>query len=87
MLTLTDKETKKQISVYPSKDYKYGSKNQKRRAESISAQYILVTGDNRGRLPDWVKRILKTEQMWFKKIGGTTFVSNVFALYYSSVTP
>jgi hypothetical protein len=80
MITFTDVKTGKQIAVYEAETYQYGSKNQKRLSSVVSAKYILVTGDNRGRLPDWVRRILKTNNLWFRKIGRTTYVSNTFAL-------
>jgi hypothetical protein len=81
MIDFTDIETEKIMSVYQPELFKYGSRKQKLFAENLSANYILVTGDNRGRLPMWIKRILKSNGLWFKKIGCTTYRSNTFALY------
>ena len=81
MIEFTDNKTGKILVVSHAESFKYGSQNQRRFADKISAKYILITGDNRGRLPLWVKRVLEENNLWYRKIGRTTYVSNTYALY------
>ena len=81
MIEFTDNKTGKTLLVFPAGTFKYGSQNQRRFADKVSAKYILLTGDDRGRLPLWVKRVLKENNLWYRKIGCTTYKSNTFALY------
>jgi hypothetical protein len=81
MIDFTDSQTRKKLSVFRADLFQYGSKRQKIVADSICAKYIIITGDNRGRLPEWKKRIFRENHLWFRKIGRTTYKTNTFALY------
>jgi hypothetical protein len=87
MIEFTDNKTGKTLLVFPAESFKYGSQNQRRFADTVSAKYILITGDNRGRLPLWTMRVLKENNLWYRKIGCTTYKSNTFALYDERMKP
>ena len=71
----------KTLTVYPAESYPYGSTQQRLLSRSVCAKYIMVTGDNRGRVPQWVVRILDDHKLSYKQIGRTTNRSTTFALY------
>jgi len=55
--------------------------NQKHFPEAQHAKKILVTADIRGKLPKYLKQQIAAAGFKVKKIGYTTYVKNVFALY------
>lgn len=61
-------------------DYDYRG-NQKQAADTVNAKKILVTADVRGRLPQYLRKQIADAGYRFVKIGYTTYVKNVFALY------
>lgn len=62
------------------KDYEFAG-CQKEQADRLSAKKILVTSDIGGRLPLYLLKQIEDAGMNVEKIGYTTYVKNIFALY------
>ena len=61
-------------------DYEFTG-NQKTKADLVKAEKILVTSDLGGRLPLYLQKQIAENGYQYKKIGHTSYVRNVFALY------
>lgn len=62
------------------KDYEFKGR-QKIFADKCNAKKILVTSDLGGNLPKYLKKQISDAGYEYEKIGYTTYVKNVFALY------